>query len=202
MGSRDLHSRYNASADFVAPLDGRSGWYDSTLRLGPLHENNGFVQIEISRWERFRYRQHAAVAWALPRSSVVEYRDTGFMLPDGVAHRLGITVRNGLLRLTVDGQVVCSTRASYFVRPSERKYFQVRTETSVVGSNSAAKVSNLRLKRDSDASSLPYQTDCILHRYGLFWEYLGAEGFAARGAFYPNESTFFTGIDPSKPCHI
>jgi hypothetical protein len=202
MGGKDLHSGYDASADFTAPLDGRRGWYDSALRLGPLKENNGFVQIEISRWERFHYEQHVAVAWALPHASVVEYRDTGFMLADGVAHRLGISVRNGLLRLTVDGRVVCSTRASYFVDSSERKYFQVRTETSVVGSNGAARVSNLRLKRDSDVIELPYRTDCILHRYGVFWEYRGAAGIVARGAFYPNESTFFTGIDPSKHCRI
>jgi len=202
MGDKELHSSYDASADFTVPLDGRHGWYDSALRLGPLKENNGFVQIEISRWERFRYKQHAAFAWALPHTSVVEYRDTGFMLADGVAHRLGISVRNGLLRLNVDGQVICSTYASYFVGPLERKYFQVRTETSVVGSNSAARVSNLRLKRDFDVSDLPYHTDCILHRYGVFWEYLGGEGFAARGAFYPSESTFFTGVNPSKPCRI
>lgn len=202
MGGKDLHSSYSASADFITPLDGRRGWYDSGLRLGPLNENNGFVQIEISRWERFDYREHVAVAWALPHTSVVEYRDTDFMLTDGVPHRLGIAVRNGLLQLIVDGRVVCFTRASYFLGSLERRYFQVRTETSVLGSNSAARVSNLRLKRDADSTAIPYRSDCILHRHGMFWQYVGTADFAARGAFYPNESTFFTGIDPSKACRI
>jgi hypothetical protein len=202
VGDKHLHWNYGADAEFTTALDGRRGWYDSGVRLGPRKENNGFVQIEISRWERFDYRAHVAIAWALPHARVVEYRDTGLMLPDGVPHGLGIYVRDRRVQLTVDGRVVCSTQASYFIAPSEPKYFQVRSETSVVGSNGAARVSNLRLKRDADPSARPYPTDCILHRHGIFWTYLGTAGFAARGAFYPEEATYFTGIDPSKRCRI
>jgi hypothetical protein len=201
VGDEHLDLDYGADAKFTTMLDRRRGWYDSAVRLGPLKENNGFAQVEISRWERFRYRQHVAIAWALPHTNIVEYRDTGLILADGVPHRLGIYVRDGLLELVVDGRVVCSTQASYFVGSSERKYFQVRTETSVVGSNGNARVSDLRLKRDADAGARPYRTDCVLHRHGIFWTYLGAGRFAARGAFYPQEATYFTGIDPSKSCH-
>jgi hypothetical protein len=134
-GDKHLRSNYGADALFTAPIDGRQGWYDTALRLGPYAENNGFVQVEISRWKRFDYKQHVAVAWSVPHGSVVEHRDTGLMLADGVPHRLGIFVRDGLLRMFVDGRLLCSTHASNFVASSERKYFQVRTETSVVGSN-------------------------------------------------------------------
>lgn len=200
IGAKDLHSHYGADALFVAPLDGQRGWYDSGVRLGPLNENNGFVQIEISRWQRFDYKAHAAVAWALPHGKVVEYRDTGLMLADGVAHELGIFVYSGLVHLLVDGRVICSARAAAFVTSTEPKYFQVRTETSVVGSNGGAYVSRLLLKRDADRFVLSYVTDCVLHRYGIYWKEIGAGSFAARGAFYPNEALFFTGTDPTARC--
>lgn len=201
LSSKVFRADYGADALFVAPLDRKNGWYDSGVRLGPMNENNGFVQIEISRWERFGFKPHVGVAWALPRANSVDYRDLGLMLADGVAYRLGIYVDGGLIHLLVDNRSLCSTAASQFVSFSEPKYFQVRTETSVVGSNGRASVSDLRLKRDSDALPRPFQTDCILHRYGVFWQYIRNGRFVAQGAFDPRKTTFFKGIDPTKPCH-
>ena len=199
IGDKHLHSNYGADAEFTAPIDGRRGWYDSGLRLGPLNENYASVQIEISRWKRFNYQQHVALAWSVPHGEV-EYRDTGLLLADGVPHRLGIFVREGLVHLLVDSRDICSTRAAYFVGSSQPKYFQVRTETSVVGSNGHARVWDLRLKRDADAVARPYASDCILHRFGIFWGRVGAGSFVAHGAFYPNEALFFTGADPATSC--
>jgi hypothetical protein len=192
--------RGNVAADalFTSPLEGKRGWYDSGLRLGPYLENNAFVQIEISRWKRFSYRQHIAVAWSVAHS-IVEYRDTGMMLTDG-PHRLGIDVHHGVVRLLADGHVVCSTRSSSFVSPSQRTYFQVRAETNVLGSNGGARVAALRLKRDTDAAPRGFATDCILHRHGIAWALLGRGRFAMRGAYDPNEATFFTGLDPHTAC--
>jgi hypothetical protein len=199
-GDKDMHEDYGADALFTMPLDGRHGWYDSTLRLGPYIEDNGFVQIEISRWERFNYKQHIAVSWSVPHGTVVQHKDTGLMLDDRVAHRLAIAVHGGRVDLRVDGREICSAPASSFVSPGSRKYFQVRSETSVVGRNSNARVSDVHLKRDSDRTPRPFASDCILHRHGIFWEYLDGGRFVARGAFYPNEATYFTGTDFSKPC--
>ena len=199
VGDRSLHADYGADALFTTPLDGKRGWYMSGLRLGPLNENNGFVQIGISRWERFDYGQHVAVAWAFPHTNDVGYKDTGIMLSENTAHRLGIFVRQGRVDLRVDGRVICSSDVLAFVAAGEPKYFQIRTETGEIGRNSRASVTDIRLKRDADSSSRPYATDCVLHRYGIFWESTGARAFATRGAFYPNETTFFTGIDPAKP---
>jgi hypothetical protein len=198
VGDSRMHANFAADALFTAPLERKCGWYDSGLRLGPYLENNAFVQIEISRWKRFSYRQHVAVAWAVPHS-IVEYRDTGMMLADG-PHRLGIDVHHGVLRLLADGHVVCSTRSSSFVSPSQRTYFQVRAETNVLGSNGGARVASLRLKRDTDAVPRAFATDCILHRHGIAWAPMGRGIFAMRGAFYPNEATFFTGLDPDAAC--
>lgn len=200
-GEPDLRTDYGAEALFTTPLDGRRGWYDSGIRLGPLNENNGFVQIETSRWDRFAYKQHAAVAWAVPHASVVEYRDLGLALADDKPHRLGIFVWDGSVHLLVDRRIICSTRASYFVADSEPKYFQIRTETSAIGTNTGARLADIRLKRDGDAFSRPYTSDCVLHRFGIFWEPVGHHSYAARGAFYPSETVYFTGLDPSQPCH-
>jgi hypothetical protein len=63
-GDRDLRADYGADAVFTTPLDGRRGWYDSAIHFAPL--DNEDAQIEISRWERFDYRPHVAIAWALP----------------------------------------------------------------------------------------------------------------------------------------
>ena len=161
-----------------------------------------FAQIEISRWARFDYRPHVAIAWALPHSTVVEYRDTSLFLDDGHPHQLGVYVRAGSLRLLVDNRTICSAPASRFVKPSERKYFQVRTETSVPGNNSRAIVSELRLKRDADPAPIAFASRCILHRNRIFWEEQRPGTFVARGAFYPNESTFFSGVTPASRCKI
>jgi hypothetical protein len=198
-GDKGMHQSYGADALFTMPLDGRHGWYDSTLRLGPYIEDNGFVQIEISRWARFNYKQHVAVSWSVPHG-IVQHKDTGLLLDDRVAHRLAIAVSGGRVDLRADGREICSAPASSFVTPASRKYFQVRSETSVVGRNGNARVSDVHLKRDTDATSRPFASDCVLHRHGIYWEYLGAGKFVARGAFYPNEATYFTGVDPSTPC--
>lgn len=199
-GEKYFRSDYGADALFNAPLDGKHGWYDSGIRLGPLNENNGFVQIEISRWERFDYEGHIAIAWALPHSNSVEYRDLRLMTAGGTPHRLGIYVRDGFVYLLVDQHEICSTQASHFVSAAEPKYFQVRTETNVVGSNGNASAYDLRVKRDVDSSPRPYQSDCILHRYGIFWRDAGRGRYTASGAFDPAKATFFTGKNPTKPC--
>ena len=202
VGGKPMRRDYAADALFLAPLDGRRGWYESGIVLRPLHENNMLVQIGISRWQRFNYRPHVAIAWALPGTTVVHYKDTGIMLDGTKLHRLGISVQDGTLRLLADGRVVCSTGAAQFVTPAEGKYFQVRTETSVVGRNGNARVWGLRFKRDSDRRLTIFRTDCILHRKGIYWYALGAGAFAARGAFYPSEATYFTGVDPNAPCRL
>ena len=200
VGDRHLRADYGADAVFTTPLDGSHGWYDSAIHFGPLHNEDVFAQIEISRWARFAYRPHVAIAWALPRSTTVEYKDTDVFVDDGLPHRLGIYVGDGSLRLLLDGRTICSARASLFVSPYERKYFQIRTETNAPGSNSRATVTHLRLKRDSDRAPIAFVSHCILHRNGIFWQTRSPGTFAARGAFYPNESTFFTGITPDSHC--
>ncbi len=200
VGSRNLHTDYGADAVFRTPLDGRRGWYDSAIHFGPLDNEDVVAQIEISRWARFDYRPHIAIAWALPHSKTVEYKDTDLFVDDGRPHRLGIYVRDGSLRLLVDNRMICTARASLFVSPSERKYFQIRTETSVPGNNSRATVTQLRLKRDPDSTPMAFHSRCILHRNGIFWEETSTGAFDARGAFYPNESTFFTGLTPDSRC--
>jgi len=197
-GDRNLHADYGADALVTTPLDGKRGWYGSSVRLGPLDEDNGLVQIMISRWQRFDYRPHVAIAWGLPHTTTPHYKDTGIML-DESPHRLGIFVKDGRVRLVVDGRVICSTGASAFVSAKAAKYFQIRTETSVIGRNTRVVVSDIRLKRDNDAKPRPFATDCALHRHGIFFESIGGNAFAARGAFYPDEATFFTGTDPAKP---
>jgi len=201
IGDSRLQSNYGADALFTVPLSAQRGWYDSGMRLGPLAEDNGFVQIEISRWKRFDYKQHAAVSWSVPHGTP-EHRDTGLMLDDATPHRLGISVAAGMVQLLVDSRVLCSTRSAYFVRAGAPKYFQVRTETGVEGANGDTRAADLRLQRDVDRTPQPYQTTCILHRHGIFWERRGGGAFAVRGAFYPDEATFFTGADASKPCTI
>ena len=198
-GDKNMHANYGADAVFTAPLDGRRGWYDSTLRLGPYLEDNGFVQIEISRWQRFNYRPHIGVAWSVPHGTV-QHKDTGLMLDDRAAHRLAIAVSAGRVDLRADGREICSAPASSFVAPERRKYFQVRSETSVFGRNGSSQVRDIRLKRDSDNAARPFASDCILHRHGIYWEHIGGGRFTARGAFYPDEATYFAGRDPSKPC--
>ena len=200
VGNRRLRSDYGADAVFTTPLDGRRGWYDSAIHFGPFDNEDVTAQIEISRWARFDYRPHIAIAWALPGSKTVEYKDTSLFVDDGRPHRLGIYVRDGSLRLLVDDRTVCSAPASRFVSPSERKYFQIRTETSVPGSNSSAVVMQLRLKRDSDSAAIAFVSHCIMHRHGIFWQERSPGTFAARGAFYPSESTFFTGVTPDSRC--
>jgi hypothetical protein len=202
VGDRHLRTDYGADAVFTTPLDGRRGWYDSAIHFGAFGNEDVFAQIEISRWARFDYRPHVAIAWALPHSTVVEYRDTSLFLDDGHPHQLGVYVRAGSLRLLVDNRTICSAPASRFVKPSERKYFQVRTETSVPGNNSRAIVSELRLKRDADPAPIAFASRCILHRNRIFWEEQRPGTFVARGAFYPNESTFFSGVTPASRCKI
>jgi hypothetical protein len=201
VGDRHLHTNYAVEATVTAPTSGRRGWYDTSIRLGPLIENEAYVQVDVSHWRRFDYRPHVAIAWSLPHGASSGYKDTGIMLDDR-PHRLGIAVRGDLLRLLVDGSMICSTRASYFVSTAARTYFQIRTETSAPGTNSGARVANLRLKRDIDTALRPYASDCIMHRHGIFWQYMGAGSYAARGAFYPDEATFFTGLDPETACRI
>ena len=200
VGDRNLRKDYGADAVFTTPLDGRRGWYDSAIHFGPLDNEDVTAQIEISRWARFDYRPHIAIAWALPHSKTVEYKDTSLFVDDGRPHRLGIYVRDGLLRLLVDNRTICSAPAERFVGPAERKYFQIRTETSAQGHNSRAAVTQLRLKRDRDSVPIPFESDCIMHRKGIFWQERSPGTFAARGAFYPNESTFFTGVTPGSRC--
>ena len=166
VGDRQLRANYGADAMFTMPLDGQRGWYDSAIHFGPLHNEDAFAQIEISRWARFDYRPHIAIAWALPRSKTVEYKDTSLFLDDGRPHRLGIYVRDGSLRLLVDERTICSAPALLFVSPSEPKYFQIRTETSAPGNNSRAIVTQLRLKRDADgARRVLSQRIDALHRH-------------------------------------
>jgi hypothetical protein len=200
VGDRHLRADYGSDAIFTTPLDGRRGWYDSGIHFGPFDNEDVVAQIEISRWARFDYRPHIAIAWALPHSKTVEYKDTSLFVDDGRPHRLGIYVRDGLLRLLVDGRTICSAPASLFVSPSERKYFQIRTETAALGRNSGATVSQIRLKRDRDNVAQAFHSDCIMHRNGIFWSRIGAGTFAARGAFYPNEATFFAGVEAGSRC--
>ena len=200
VGDPRLHADYGADAVFTTPLDGRRGWYDSAIHFGPFGNEKVVAQIEISRWARFDYRPHIAIAWALPNSSTVEYKDTPLFVDDGRPHRLGIYVRDGSLRLLADNRTICSAPASRFVNPSERKYFQIRTETSALGSNGRARVTQVRLKRDTDNAPLAFTSHCIMHRNGIFWQERSLGTFAARGAFYPRESTFFTGLTPGSRC--
>jgi hypothetical protein len=44
------------------------------------------------------------------------------------------------------------------------------------------------------------RADCILHRNGIFWQEQRPGTFAVRGAFYPGESTFFTGVTADSRC--
>jgi hypothetical protein len=199
-GARRLRNDYGADALFTTPLDGRRGWYDSAIHFGPFDNEDVSAQIEISRWQRFDYRPHVAIAWALPHSKTEEYKDTGIFVDDGRPHRLGIYVRNGSLRLLVDGRTICSAPAALFVSPSERKYFQIRTETSAPGTNTRATVTQLRLKRDTDKTPVAFNSHCIMHRNGIFWQPSSPGSFIARGAFYPNESTFFAGLNPDDRC--
>ncbi len=196
---RAFRSSYGAWASFLAPLDGRHGWYDSGVSVHSFNDRYAFAQIEVSRYERFDYRAHVAVVWELPNGSSEGYKDLGMMLSDA-PHRLGAYVREQTLYLSVDGRPVCSTAAVNFVSPSEAKYFQVRTETSVVGSNGGATTWDLRVKRDDDLVPRAYQTDCILHHHGISWRYVGSGRFVASGAFDPSAPHIFAGLDPTKPC--
>ncbi|MGB6987143.1 MAG: hypothetical protein WBD74_14315 [Candidatus Aquilonibacter sp.] len=200
VGDRHLRADYGSDAVFITPLDGRRGWYDSAIHFGPLDNEDVVAQIEISRWARFDYRPHIAIAWALPHSKTVEYKDTSLFVDDGRPHRLGVYVHDGLLRLLVDDRTICSAPASLFVSPSERKYFQVRTETSTPGTNTHAVVTQLRLKRDTDIAPIAFDSRCIMHRNGIFWQRRSPGTFVARGAFYPEESTLFTGVTPDSRC--
>jgi hypothetical protein len=202
VGDTHLRNNYGADASFSTRLDERRGWYDSGIHFGPLHNEDVSAQIEISQWQRFDYRPHVAIAWALPHGASEQYKDTGLFLDDGRPHRLGIYVRGGMLRLLVDNRTICAAPARLFVKPSEPKYFQIRTETSMPGTNGRATVSQIRLKRDTDPHPVTFRSDCIMHRNGIFWQQIAPQVFAVRGAFYPGEATFFTGIDPDKPCRI
>lgn len=201
VGAKNLHENYAADALLRENLDGKHGWYDAGIRLGPLNENNGLVQLEETRWQRFGYALHVAVAWGRPHTTTIFYKDLPIMLSDSAPHRLGMSVRRGRLSLIVDGRAICTTRASYFVSGPERKYFQVRDETGAIGRNGNAVVSDLRLKRDNDAALHAFRSDCILHRFGIFWASTGRHGeFASRGAFYPTEALYFTGRQADQPC--
>jgi hypothetical protein len=200
IGAKDLHQDYVAQAKFISPIDVKSDWYDSGLRLGPLRENNGFAQLEVSHWRRFDYKGHIAVSWQLPNTSDVQYRDTGLMARDGASVVLGISVKGDTLHMRVNGVDICSTRAGQFVSAKDAKYFQVRTETAALGHNSGARVAAVALKRDSDTKLNPFQTNCVLHRFGIYWEPLSGSAFTARGSFYPTEDSFFTGLQPASRC--
>jgi hypothetical protein len=201
-GGRYLHTDYGADAVFTTPLDGRKGWYDSAIHFAPIDNEDVTAQIEISRWERFNYRPHIAIAWALPHSKTVEYKDTNLFVNDGRPHRLGIYIRGGSLRLLVDDRTICFAPAALFIKLSERTYFQIRTETSTPGTNTHAIVSQLRLKSDSDNAPVAYNSHCIMHRNGIFWQPMSPGMFDARGAFYPNETTFFTGATSASSCQV
>jgi hypothetical protein len=200
IGAKGLYQDYAARATFVSPIDVKSDWYDSGLRLGPLRESHGFAQVEVSHWRRFDYKGHIAIAWALPNTSDIQYRDTGLLVRDGASVDIGIAVKAGILHMLVDGKDICSTSASQFVSPKETKYFQVRTETAAVGHNSGARVTSLALKRDSSANLEAFQTNCILHGYGIYWEPLSSGSFVARGSFYATEDSFFTGLESESQC--
>lgn len=202
MGDKNLHSDYLAEATFTSPLDGKHRWYDTGLKLGPLNENLGSVQIEVSRYQRFDYRAHVAIVWSLPHDANVEYRDTGLMIRDGATARLGIAVHGGLIHLQLNGKDVCTTGAAQFVSASERKYFQVRTETAAEGHNTSAVASNLRLKTDAELRTHPFRAHCKLQMRGVSWQRMGSGSFEARGAFYPNEASLFTGLEPGSTCKI
>lgn len=201
-GHRDLHTNYGAAATFVAPIEARHGWYDTGIRLGPLNENNGFVQVEISHWARFDYRGHVAIVWALPHTTTVQYRDTGLFVSDKSSSLLSIMVRDQIVHLAVNGRDVCSTAATPFVSSSEQKYFQIRTETGLEGDNTGARVSNLRLKRDGDTALKPFASHCLFHGWGVSWKPTATNTFKAVGAFYPGEARFFTGLMPDTACKI
>lgn len=125
VGDRHLRDDYGSDATFTTPLDERRGWYDSAIHFGPLGNEDVVAQIEISRWARFDYRPHIAIAWALPHDTTVEYKDTNVFVDDGRPHRLGIYVRDGLLRLLVDNRTICTARAALFVSPSVRSAWSV-----------------------------------------------------------------------------
>lgn len=200
VGSKHLTSDYAVDAAFTLPSAGKRGWYGNSIRLGPLVENNGWVQIMLVREPRFDYRAHVAVAWGLPHTSVVYFKDTGIAYSDDRPHRLGISVAKDKLLLWVDGRELCSTSAAQFASSRERKYFQVRSEVGVIGSAGAGTVRDIRLKTDVDRSLMPLTIACEMRRHGVAWYETGPGMFDVRGAYYANEATIFTGTDPNAPC--
>ena len=200
VGSRDLKTNYAVQVRLKSPVDGSRGWYDSGIRLGPLNENGAFVQIEVSHWKRFRYAGHLGIAWAVADSHAINYRDTPLKVSSGSDVYLGIAVKSGVLKLSVNGRSICSATAAEFVAVNERKYFQIRTETTAIGRNTGAKVLEVLFKRDQDLTLNPYPTQCIFEGRGVRWGWVTGVAFDAQDAYQSAGRTLFTGVAPNSAC--
>jgi hypothetical protein len=185
---RTVHN-YLTQATFTLPrTPQRKGFYGNGIRLGPLKEDYAFIQVMLVRERRFDFADHVAVAWALPYSSKVVFKDTNLLYRDNdPSHRLGIRVIGGALTLYVDGSVLCTARSDHFVRSGSAKYFQIRTETDVPGFFGSGTVRDIALKTDAEKAPRPFRSDCEFHGYGVSWIALGRGAYRSQAITMPTK---------------
>lgn len=202
IGAHGLKNAYLAAATFTLPRTSlQRGWYANSIVLKPMADDRVFASLMLVRNTRFHFTEHIAVAWAIPHATSVAYKDTNLVYPDpGAQHRLAIGVAGDLLSLYVDGQTICTARASRFVEANAIKYFQVRAETNAPGYHGSGTVRSIALKRDDDASPKPYIIRCAWHGSGVSWFPLGNGSFRTSGAFYANEATYIDGAELGRKC--
>jgi hypothetical protein len=202
IGARGLKTDYLASATFTLPrTDQRSGWYANSIVLKPMADDRVFVSLMLIRNRRFDYNEHVAVAWAAPHAASVSYKDTDLVYLDSSGpHRIGIGVKHRLLSLDVDGQTICRTRSDRFVASNAIKWFQVRTETNAPVHRTTGTVRSISLKRDADASPVPFIVRCEWHGSGVSWLPMGGGRFRAGGTFDPHVATYVDGAERGTKC--
>ncbi len=195
-----LRRDFSLAATFTLPraTANRGLFYSNWLLLIPVR-SSAFVQLELMRWKKYRYRDEIALTWTLPHGQLV-YRDTGIFLNDG-PHQLSIGVRRSTIAFGVDGRTICSAPERAFFSAADHLYYQIGTEVAQIGDRPVGTVSNIRLKQDGASEPAQVAIQCIYRGYGTSWERGGSGVFTAAGVFDTTQPYLkFTGLKWNEPC--
>jgi hypothetical protein len=159
-----------------------------------------FVQLNLIRWSRYKYRNEIALTWAR-RDGVLVYRDTGLFVTDA-PHRLKIAVRGPTIVFYVDGVAIChASKSTFFDEGGKRLYVQVGTEAAAPGERVTGEVYDVAMKDDPDKTDHPYDVRCVYRGYGVSWIPDGPGRYQATGAFDPTQPYMkFEGPQPGSKC--
>jgi hypothetical protein len=195
-----FQTAFGAEARFTLPPQpsNRGLFYSNWIILKPLH-GAAFVQLELMRWKRYAYRDEIGLTWSHSDGKLI-YRDTEVFATSG-SHRLRVSRTDGDIVFAVDDRVVCRAPSAAFFTSRDQLYYQLGTEVSRYGDRPTGTLSDIRVKRDGDATYHTARVSCIYRGYGLSWEYAGNGTYRADGVFDPTQPYLrFTGNNWDSPC--